>query len=317
MKNSAEVYGAEGRTNLFQFDPEKLILVTDKKHTLYDPRIEEPVSEELVKSIMWRGVLEPIIVWRDPENPEGGALVVDGRQRVKAAREANHRLAEQGSPPKLIRAVVERGDAKSMLALVAMSNEGRLAPTPVGRAKLVRRLLDAGYAEPAIAIILHVSEDVVSRAIELSDTPQDVQNAVESGNISATDAPVIAGLPRADREKLMAEIASDPKKRTRKASIRRATGEVKPRSAARIIALRNLLIVQGDDPDNQEEQANWVSAFSWVLGISDYDCHNETQEERDTQAAKDKKAADKIANKKLRAELGLPARGRLPNKKVA
>lgn len=35
-KNSIDAYGASGKTNVLMFEPEKLHLVTDKAHPLYD-----------------------------------------------------------------------------------------------------------------------------------------------------------------------------------------------------------------------------------------------------------------------------------------
>jgi ParB family chromosome partitioning protein len=49
------------------FEPENLHLVTDKTHPLYDERIHLPISEAMVLNIMDQGVLEPIIVWKDPK----------------------------------------------------------------------------------------------------------------------------------------------------------------------------------------------------------------------------------------------------------
>jgi hypothetical protein len=37
-KNSIDVYGASGKTNVLNFEPENLHLVTDKTHPLYDER---------------------------------------------------------------------------------------------------------------------------------------------------------------------------------------------------------------------------------------------------------------------------------------
>ena len=78
-KDSKIVYGASGKTNVLTFEPENLHLVTDKTHPLYDERIHLPISEAMVLNIMDQGVLEPIIVWKDPET--GLSCVVDGRQR--------------------------------------------------------------------------------------------------------------------------------------------------------------------------------------------------------------------------------------------
>lgn len=67
-KNSVDAYGASGKTNVLMFEPEKLHLVTDKTHPLYDERINLPIDEGMVLNIKELGVLEPITVWKDPEN---------------------------------------------------------------------------------------------------------------------------------------------------------------------------------------------------------------------------------------------------------
>lgn len=51
-KNSIDAYGACGKSNVLSFEPEKLHLVTDKSHPLYDERIHLPLSEGMVLNIM-------------------------------------------------------------------------------------------------------------------------------------------------------------------------------------------------------------------------------------------------------------------------
>jgi ParB family transcriptional regulator, chromosome partitioning protein len=103
-KNSIDAYGAQGKTNLLSFDPDNLQLVEDPTHALFDPRVHDPVDVSLVASIKMKGVITPIIIWKDPES--GQVCVVEGRGRVKAAREANRQLREAGEVPKEVPAVV-------------------------------------------------------------------------------------------------------------------------------------------------------------------------------------------------------------------
>ncbi|WYX51237.1 hypothetical protein WJ977_00655 [Achromobacter xylosoxidans] len=99
-KNSVEAYGASGKTNVLSFETDALTIITDPAHSLYDERIQLPLDEAITLNIMALGVREPILVWKDPET--GKVLVVDGRQRVRHAIEANRRLAERGEPPILV-----------------------------------------------------------------------------------------------------------------------------------------------------------------------------------------------------------------------
>lgn len=54
-KNSTEAYGASGKTNVLNFEPERLHLVTDRAHPLYDERIHLPLDEAMVLNIMDQG----------------------------------------------------------------------------------------------------------------------------------------------------------------------------------------------------------------------------------------------------------------------
>lgn len=132
-KNSIDAYGASGKTNVLMFEPENLHLVTDKSHLLYDERIHLPIDEGMVLNIKELGVLEPIIVWKDPEM--GLTCVVVGRQRVRHTLVANKLLLKEGKDPLLVPGVVKRGSANQMAKYMVSENEIRRPDTPLGRAK--------------------------------------------------------------------------------------------------------------------------------------------------------------------------------------
>lgn len=98
-KNSIDAYGASGKSNVLFFEPESLHLVTDTTHPLYDERVHLPLNEAVILNIMELGVLEPIIVWKDPET--GKTCVVAGRQRVKNAKKQTPGESGQGWNPGL------------------------------------------------------------------------------------------------------------------------------------------------------------------------------------------------------------------------
>ncbi|WP_414477368.1 ParB/RepB/Spo0J family partition protein, partial [Klebsiella pneumoniae] len=185
-KNSIDAYGASGKTNVLMFEPEKLHLVTDKAHPLYDERIHLPLSEAMVLNIMDQGVLEPIIVWKDPET--GLSCVVDGRQRVRHTLEANKRLAKEGKAPLLVPAVTKRGSAVRMAQAMVSANEIRQADTPLGRAKKMADALDRGHDEDDLALMFGVSVPTVRATLSLLDATQAVKDAVESGTVTVTQA---------------------------------------------------------------------------------------------------------------------------------
>ena len=107
--------------------------MSDPAHPLYDERIHLPIDDAMVQNIMSLGVLEPIIVWKDPET--GLTCVVEGRQRVKNTAEANRRLKEQGKPTLLVPGVAKRGSPFNMAQVMISANEIHIPDTPLGRAK--------------------------------------------------------------------------------------------------------------------------------------------------------------------------------------
>lgn len=141
-KNSIDVYGASGKTNVLNFEPENLHLVTDKTHPLYDERVHLPIEEGMVLNIAELGVLEPIIVWKDPET--GLTCVVVGRQRVKHTLEANKLRLKEGKEPLLIPGVVKRGSANQMAKYMVSENEIRRPDTPLGGLKKCQTRSTAG-----------------------------------------------------------------------------------------------------------------------------------------------------------------------------
>ncbi|HHD2650974.1 TPA: ParB/RepB/Spo0J family partition protein, partial [Klebsiella pneumoniae] len=164
-KDSKVVYGASGKTNVLTFEPESLHLVTDKTHPLYDERIHLPIDEGMVLNIKELGVLEPIIVWKDPET--GLTCVVVGRQRVKHTLEANKLLLKEGKAPLLVPGVVKRGSANQMAKYMVSENEIRRPDTPLGRAKKMSDALDRGLDEDDIAVLFGCSVQTVRATLSL------------------------------------------------------------------------------------------------------------------------------------------------------
>jgi len=51
-KNSIEAYGAEGKSNVLFFDPEKLTLVTDETSALYDPDRDAHLHKRGIRNVV-------------------------------------------------------------------------------------------------------------------------------------------------------------------------------------------------------------------------------------------------------------------------
>jgi len=256
-KNSIDVYGASGKTNVLNFEPENLHLVTDKTHPLYDERIHLPISEAMVLNIMDQGVLEPIIVWKDPES--GLACVVDGRQRVRHTLEANKRLVKQGESPLLVPAVTKRGSAIRMAQAMVSANEIRQADTPLGRAKKMADARERGHDEDDLALMFGVSVQTVRATLSLLDATQAVRDAVESGIGTVTQARQLASLKPEEQREKVSEIEAATAGTTGHEKARRQRqilGDVKPRLKSRKEITKALESAEGE----------YANALRWVLG---------------------------------------------------
>lgn len=215
-KTSRDSLNAKGKRDAYMFDPDDLVLVTDEKSPLFDERVELPLDEGLVLNIMFgpdgvpQGVLKPILAVRNSET--GVVEVIDGRQRVKAAREANKRLRKQGLEPVRVPAMIQRASGHRAMGMLISANEHSQSDTPIGRAKKAQRYIDIGRDASEVAVLLGVSAASVKNLLSLLDAPAAVRNAVESGKISASDGYKLAKLdPGEAREKVAELIEKAPR----------------------------------------------------------------------------------------------------------
>lgn len=255
-KKSKDVYGADGQSNLLNFDPAKLTLVTDVSSPLYDKRVHLPVNEALARNIDYQGVLEPVAVSKNPET--GDTEVVFGRQRVKAAVLANQWRRERGVPERLIPGIVYTGKRENALDAIVGENEARTADTPLGRAEKMRQHLALGKGEDQIAVIYNCSVATVRDTLALLDSPKAVQNAVEAGQITLTHAKALVKLKPDEQRAKVADLVragqgAKPHERSRKQAA--VMGE-RPRVKSRKQIMAALEAAQGD----------YAAALRWVLG---------------------------------------------------
>lgn len=203
-------YGAVGRGELLWFEPEALVLVEDEKHDLYDPRVHFPVDEAMVRNIMVHGVIEPILIRKNGE-VRGKPIVevVDGRQRVKNAIEANRRLEAEGKVPVRIPATPRRGELRDLVGVMVSANDMRKADNMLVRARKCAKLISLGWSEEEAAVAHGVSETTVRNWLALLEASVAVQKAVERAEIPLTVANKLAKLPMDEQpealEKLRAE----------------------------------------------------------------------------------------------------------------
>lgn len=198
------------RQTIFLFPPEDLVLVDDPAHPLYQARVNLPVNENLVRSMMVKGFRSIVIVRRDGEN----ALVVDGRQRVKAAREANKRLKAEGKEPLKVRAYQEKGDEADLFGVMVLSNKGRQDDDPMSEARELKRFIDMGRSDEEAAAIFCKPKSWVRQTLQLFDLAPKVQKAVTDGKVSVSAAVKLVNLDSADQVERLDELLASGAKAT-------------------------------------------------------------------------------------------------------
>ena len=262
-KNSTAAYGAEGKTNLLFFDPDKLHLVTDQASPLYDERVHNSPIERMVRSIDTKGVVEPIIVAKNPET--GLTEIVDGRQRVINAREANRRRLEAGEDPIQVPAVVRKyaGNGADLADVMVLSNELREQDTPVNRAKKMQRLAELGRDDDAIGVVFGVTAQTVRSTLALLDCTAAVREAVDAGRVKLTDAVKLAKLEPAEQRAKVAELVqagegAKPHERARRQ--REVMGDAAPKMRSR----KDVTARRDECPTGSPERA----LLDWVLGVA-------------------------------------------------
>jgi len=190
------------RGDIFYLKPDELHIETQKEAALYDPRADLPVDENLVKNIMVHGVIVPIVVAK----LDGGPVVVDGRQRAKAAAEASRRLTAEGKEPILVPCVLRKDAEEDLFGVSVSANEQRQDDSPLLKAQKAAKLQHMGKTVAEVAVLFGVTSQAVYQWGKLLECAAPVRKAVEQGLLAASAAVQLAGLPSAEQENRLDEL---------------------------------------------------------------------------------------------------------------
>lgn len=147
---------------------------------------------ELAESIRQQGVVQPIVVSRIPE---GGYTIIAGERRWRAAR-----LAGLGRVPIVVR---ELSDDRQMLEMALVENLQRADLNPIEEAEAYRSLRDNfGSSQEEIGLRVGKSRAAVSNALRLLGLPEEIQDMVRAGQLSAGQARPLLSVE--DRERQIA-----------------------------------------------------------------------------------------------------------------
>jgi len=250
----------ENRTNAYTFLPEELVLINNPEHPLYDERIKLPLDEGLVRNIMMNGVIEPIVITKLQDQP----VVVDGRQRVRCAAEANKRLTAEGKEPVRVTAVVRKDQDINLFGVSISANENRQDDTPLGRARKCARYLSMGHTEQEAAVVFGVSKTCITGWMKMLSCSTEVIKAVEKGAISASAATELADLEHDEQNSALTSLldgsaesgngTSNKRPSVRSAAQKAGKARAKLRSRKEIKARIE-----------EENRPSWREALHWVL----------------------------------------------------
>jgi ParB family transcriptional regulator, chromosome partitioning protein len=162
----------------------------------FQPRsaFPEDTIRELADSIRSSGLLQPILLRR----VDGKYQVVAGERRLRAAK-----LAGLQAVPAVVR---DLGDRESLeLAVTENVMREDLNPIEVARAYYsLQERFQLGHDE--IAARIGVNRSTVSNTLRLLRLPQQLQDMVAKGDVSAGHARALLGLESADRQNELARL---------------------------------------------------------------------------------------------------------------
>jgi ParB family chromosome partitioning protein len=154
--------------------------------------------EELAESIQSRGVIQPIILERSGD----GFEIIAGERRFRASQ-----LAGNETIPAIIRSFTE----EEKLEIALIENIQREDLTPIEEARAYRHLIETlDLSQQELAEKVGKKRSTIANSLRLLNLPQDVQDSLNEGNISAGHArAILAVLNPADQKILHNRIRED------------------------------------------------------------------------------------------------------------
>ncbi len=189
-------------------------------HNPFNPRDELTDIEETADSLRAKGQIQPITVTRraaflqahpGQEEAIGDAeyVVIDGNRRLAAAHEAGLEKLRIDVNDDLA------ASAADILESALIANIHRVDVPPINQARAIQELLTKHGTQEKVAKRLGKSGAWVSQRLALLELPDDLQQKVESGELTVKDGRRIGRLPK-DQQRTEAEKALNRVKAPRK-----------------------------------------------------------------------------------------------------
>jgi ParB family transcriptional regulator, chromosome partitioning protein len=169
------------------------------KPNRFQPRtqFDDAAIEELAASIKTQGIVQPLVV---SPNEDGTYVIVAGERRWRASR-----LAGLETVPVVVRQVT---DDREMLELALVENLQRSDLNVLEEAEAYLSLQEKfGLSQEDIATRVGKARTTVTNALRLLRLPDEVQELLREGRLSAGQARPLLGLPSREAQLALADRA--------------------------------------------------------------------------------------------------------------
>ncbi len=285
------VTGYEARGDTYSMDPEKLKIITDKADPFYEDRADLPMDSAemqwLIESMMetavdpWSkncGNYSEVLIRKDGKNSDGTdcLVVVDGRQRVKAAREINRRYGEIGKNPILVRCTYRVVTSeKDAMRLAVSRNECRIPTPPSIMAIHIDKLKDHGHTWEEIQRTFARPESELRELLKIARLCPEVHKAVDAGNISIAAAAKLKDMTIHAQQVAIRELVESGEKITAKKAAQKAAsapcadGGIPAPKPPRMRSRAKIAECFAKTDREDEFGRGFKTALRWVLGEED------------------------------------------------
>jgi ParB family transcriptional regulator, chromosome partitioning protein len=195
---------------------QRMVPIEQLRGGSFNPRkdFREEELSDLTDSIRSKGLVQPIIVRRDPVN-RAGFEIVAGERRWRAAQKAGLH-----SVPVIVRDL----DDREVLELAIIENVQRADLNAIEEANGYRDLIERfSYSQEQVSEIIGKSRPHVANTLRLLKLPEGVQIFVQEGKLSAGHARTLVGRPDAEQ---LARLIIDQSLNVREAEALVQTGPI-------------------------------------------------------------------------------------------
>lgn len=238
----ASKFEGSSRGNLIRFLPEALTLIEDKadaehagQYSAMYQAYEEP-NADMVAGMKIVGFFGSISIVRD--SATGQAIVCAGRNRVRAAREANKQIraehmaaglvSEDAIAGKLVRVAAVLISADHAIEVMVSENELRRDIPPLQKAETAAKWLARSGDREQVRRAFGVSGATLTALLKLNELAPETRAAVEDGTLAWTAAVEMVGMPHAKQRTVVAAettAATGGTRRAKISAIRKAVGK--------------------------------------------------------------------------------------------